>query len=276
MSKPLHIVLIGAGNVAHHIAASFAGNAEVKLVQVFNHRLTKQAKGFAESIGVPLVSLYNKLDTHADIYILCVRDSALEEVAAELAPLKLRGTVLHTSGSVGIGVLKQASLKTGVYYPLQTFSKNSPVDWKRTPLLVEANSAATLKQITKLADSVSGVVKAVDSETRLKLHLAAVFACNFTNALYVAAFDYVSEHLSAKDAGLLWPIMLTSFNKVIYNSQPRQAQTGPAMRNDKTVMNKHLKLLKSDKRLKDIYHLLSALIIHQQTSNQTWRISNKN
>lgn len=267
MSKPLHIVLIGAGNVAHHIAGSFAKNAEVKLVQLFNHRLTKQAKDFAGSIRVPVVSTYHKLEKQADVYILCVRDSALAEVAAELAALKLRGIVMHTSGSVSMDVLNQASPKTGVYYPLQTFSKNSPVDWKRTPLLVEANSAATLKQITKLAGSVSDMVKAADSETRLKLHLAAVFACNFTNALYTAAFEYVSKNLSAKDAELLWPIMLSSFNKVMYNNQPKQAQTGPAMRNDKTVMNKHLALLQSDKRLKDIYKLLSDLIIHQQTSN---------
>lgn len=264
MSKSLHIVLIGAGNVAHHIASSFAKNAEVKLVQVFNHRLTKQAKDFAGSIKAPIVSAYNKLEKHADVYILCVKDSALPEVAGELAALKLQGIVLHTSGSVSIDVLKQASPKTGVYYPLQTFSKNSPVDWKRTPLLVEANSAATLKQITKLANSVSGTVKAVDSETRLKLHLAAVFACNFTNALYAAAFDYVSENLGPKDAELLWPIMLSSFNKVIYNSQPKQAQTGPAMRNDQTVMDKHLVLLKNDKQLGAVYKLLSELILRQQ------------
>lgn len=267
MSKPLHIVLIGTGNVAHHIAGSFVKNAEVKLVQVFNHRLTKQAKDFAGSIQVPVVSTYNKLEQQADVYILCVRDSALAEVAGELAALKLRGIVLHTSGSVSMDVLKQASPETGVYYPLQTFSKNSPVDWKCTPLLVEASSAATLKRVMKLANSVSGMVKAVDSETRLKLHLAAVFACNFTNALYAAAFEYVGENLSFKDAELLWPIMQSSFNKVIYNSQPKQAQTGPAMRNDRTVMDKHLALLKSDKRLKDIYKLLSDLIIHQQTSN---------
>lgn len=253
--------------MAHHLAGSFSNNAEVRLAQVFNHRLTKQAKDFAAGIKIPLVSTYSKLEKNADIYILCVRDSALAEVVGELAPLKLRGAVVHTSGSVSMEVLKAASPKTGVYYPLQTFSKNSPVDWKRTPLLLEANSTATLKQLTTLANSVSGAVKAVDSETRLKLHLAAVFACNFTNALYAAAFDYVGENLSAKDAGLLWPIMLSSFNKVIYNKQPKQAQTGPAMRNDKTVMNKHLELLKSDKRLKDIYKLLSDLIIHQQTSN---------
>jgi predicted short-subunit dehydrogenase-like oxidoreductase (DUF2520 family) len=264
VSKPLHIVLIGAGNVAHHIAESFAKNAEATLVQVFNHRLTKQAKDFAGSFHVPIVSTYNKLEKNADIYILCVKDSALPEVAAELSALKLQGIVLHTSGSVDMDVLKRASHKTGVYYPLQTFSKNSPVDWKRTPILVEANSAATLKQITKIAASVSKTVKAVDSETRLKLHLAAVFACNFTNALYAAAFDYVGENLNTKDAELLWPIMLSSFNKVIYNSQPKQAQTGPAMRNDKTVMDKHLALLKNDKQLAAVYKLISELILSQQ------------
>lgn len=253
--------------MAHHIAGSFADKADSKLVQVFNHRLTKRAKDFGASFRVPVVSTYGKLERNADIYILCVKDSALAEVAGELEALKLRGIVMHTSGSVDIEVLKRASPKTGVYYPLQTFSKNSPVDWKRTPLLVEANSAGTLKQITKLAGSISGTVKAADSETRLKLHLGAVLACNFTNALYVAGFEYIGKNLSAKDAELLWPIMATSFAKVLYNSQPKQAQTGPAMRNDKTVMNKHLDLLQSDKRLKAIYKLLSDLIIHQQSSN---------
>lgn len=266
MSKPLHIVLIGTGNVAGHIAASFAQNPKAKLVQIFNHRLTKRAKDFAGTFRAPLVSSYSRLETQADLYILCVRDSALPEVAAELSALKLKGTVVHTSGSVNMDVLSPASANIGVYYPLQTFTKDVPVDWKRTPLLVEAGSAVVLKQITGLAASVSSVVKAVDSETRLKLHLAAVFACNFTNALYAAAFDYIGENLGRKDGELLWPIMESSFRKVIYNKQPRQAQTGPAMRNDKTVMDKHLKLLRSDKRLKEIYQVLSELIIHQQTS----------
>lgn len=266
MSKPLHIVLIGTGNVAGHMAASFSENGKARLIQVFNHRLTKRAKEFAANFRVPLVSTYGKLETEADLYILCVRDSALPEVVAELSALNLKGTVVHTSGSVDMNVLKSASRHTGVYYPLQTFTKNIPVDWKRTPLLIEASSAVILKQLSGLAASVSASVKAVDSETRLKLHLAAVFACNFTNALYAAAFDYVGENLQPKDGELLWPIMESSFRKVIYNEQPRQAQTGPAMRNDRTVMDKHLKLLRADKRLKEIYEVLSDLIIHQQTS----------
>lgn len=265
MSKPLNITIIGTGNVAHHIAASFVANPKVNLVQVFNHRNTKQAKEFSSQFKVPLVSNYSKLNTESDVYVLCVKDSALVEVAAELVPLKLKGIVVHTSGSMSLEILKKASKHTGVYYPLQSFTKNVPVDWKRTPLLIESNSTATLKIIKGIASSVSGIVKVVDSETRLRLHLSAVFAINFTNALYVTAFDYIAQHLSTKDAELLWPIMSSSFNKVIYNKQPKQVQTGPAMRNDKVVMNKHLALLKPDKQLTEVYKLLSALIIKQQT-----------
>lgn len=264
MPKSLHIVLIGTGNVASHLAASFAANKQLSLIQVFNHRRTKQALEFAAAYNLPLTSTYQKLERKADIYVVCVRDSALPEVVKELEKLSLSGTVAHTSGSVEMAVLEPASMHIGVYYPLQTFTKQVAVDWKQTPLLVEANSAATLRQLVALASSVSGQVRVADSETRLKLHLAAVFACNFTNALYVAAFDYVAENLSAKDAGLLWPIMSASFRKVIHNKQPWQAQTGPAMRNDASVMNKHRRLLKTDKRLEHVYNLLSELIIHQQ------------
>lgn len=269
MSKPLHIVLLGTGNVAHHLAASFTNNPEVKLVQVFNHRLSKQARAFSETFHLPLVTAYNKLDTTADVYLLSVKDSALPEVAAGLAELNLQGLVAHTSGSMEMRVLQNASKLTGVYYPLQTFTRQVPVDWKNTPLLIEASNDAAAKLLSRIASSVSGKVKAVDSETRLKLHLSAVFACNFTNALYVTGFEYIAKNLGMKEAELLWPIMQTSFHKVIYNKQPKQAQTGPAMRNDHVVMEKHLKLLASDQQLTDVYKLLSQLIITQQASNKS-------
>lgn len=269
MSKPLHIVLLGTGNVAHHLAASFANNPEVKLVQVFNHRLSKEAKAFSKTFHVPLVSTYNKLDTTADVYLLSVKDSALPEVATELAALSLQGLVAHTSGSMEISVLENTSKHIGVYYPLQTFTKQVPVDWKNTPLLIEAGNAAATKLLSRIAASVSDQVKAVDSGTRLKLHLSAVFACNFTNALYVTGFEYIAKNLGMKEAELLWPIMQSSFRKVIYNKQPRQAQTGPAMRNDHVVMDKHLKLLGSDPQLTEVYKLLSQLIITQQASNKS-------
>ncbi|MES2132500.1 MAG: DUF2520 domain-containing protein, partial [Bacteroidota bacterium] len=174
--------------------------------------------------------------------------------------------VMHTSGSIDLSVLKPASNHIGVYYPLQTFTKGVSINWDTTPLLIEANTASALKTIKQMAASVSHTVKVVDSVTRLKLHLSAVFASNFTNALYAAAFDFIEAHVSKKDTALLKPIMLQSFLK-LESLSPKQAQTGPAMRNDQVVMKKHLALLKSDKQLTEVYKLLSELIIKQQALN---------
>ena len=263
MLKPLNTVIIGTGHVAHHIASSFRENAEISLVQVFNHRKTTLAKSFSATFGVPLVNNYEKLHILADIYILCIKDSALPEVVNKLAALNLKGVVVHTSGSTDLSVLKNASKHTGVYYPLQTFTRGAAVNWKTTPLLIEGNTRQSLKTIKQLAGSVSNTVKVVNSVTRLKLHVAAVFACNFTNALYAAAFGYIEANLSKKDTALLKPIMLQSFLK-LESLSPRMAQTGPAMRNDQVVIKKHLALLKSDKQLTAVYKLLSDLIMKQQ------------
>lgn len=266
MLTPLNIVIIGTGNVASHIAGSFMENNKTKLVQVFNHRNTKSAKAFSHACHVPLVSNYAKLNMQADVYMLCVKDSAIAEVVKQLAALKLKGVVVHTSGSIDMAVLKPVSHQIGVYYPLQTFTKGVDIQWKTTPLLIEANTPSSLKILKQIATSVSQTVRVVDSVTRLKLHLSAVFASNFTNALYAAAFDFIETHLSKKDTALLKPLMLQSFLK-LGSLSPKQAQTGPAMRNDEVVMKKHLALLKSDKQLAEVYKLLSQLIIKQQTSN---------
>jgi len=234
------------------------------MVQVFNHRRTKSAIDFAKENTTELVKDYGKINKHADVYIICVKDDALVGVAKALSVLQLKGLVVHTSGSIDVSVLKGVSKKVGVYYPLQTFSAASVIDWETTPVLIEANTSASLKVLKHLASSVSGTVKTVNSETRLKLHLAAVFASNFTNALYAAAFGFVEANLNKKDTALLYPLMKEAFAKLAKLS-PKQAQTGPAMRHDTVVMKKHLALLRGDKQLTDIYKQLSGLIITQQT-----------
>lgn len=262
--QPLKIIIIGTGNVAGHIAESFTEINTLKLVQVFNHRKSKQAMAFSKKHGTTLLVDYKKIDTTADLYIISVKDDAIAEVVKQLSGLKLKGLVAHTSGSIDINALKTASMQTGVYYPLQTFTKNNSIDWRTTPLLIESNTPKGLAILKKVAGSVSGTVKTINSTTRLKLHVSAVFACNFTNALYAAAFEIIETGLNKKDTALLKPIMLQSYLKLDTMS-PKQAQTGPAMRNDKTVMKKHLSLLKSDKQLTAVYKLLSDLIIKQHT-----------
>lgn len=263
MSNIINIVIIGTGNVAYHVADSFKVNHDIKLLQVFNHQNTKKAKRYAQHFNCNLVTSYSALNTKADIYVTAVKDDAIVEVVKNLAPIKLKGIVVHTSGSVDMKVLKQASESVGVYYPLQTFFQEAIIDWKKTPVLIEANSKQTLAKLKKIASSISEKVKVVTSENRLQIHLAAVFACNFTNAMYVAAYEIIENNLSKKDSELLQPIMSQSFDK-LKDNHPRKSQTGPAMRNDTKVIKKHLALLKSGKQLTKVYKTLSSLIESQQ------------
>lgn len=267
MTKSLNIVIIGTGNVATHIAHSFRANQNVNLLQVFNHRISKDARQFSKQFNCNLVTDYAAINKSADIYIIAVKDDAIAEVVKNLTPLKLKGIVVHTSGSFDMNVLKAASPKIGVYYPLQTFYKGAIFDWKTAPLLIEGNSKPVEIKLKQIATSVSKKVKVVDSKSRLQIHLAAVFACNFTNAMYVSAYQIIENNLSQRDTDLLFPIMLHSFQK-LEKTHPIKAQTGPAMRNDKLVMKKHLELIKQNKQLTAIYKTLSDLIVSQQQQNK--------
>ncbi len=265
MVKLLNIVIIGTGNVAYHVANSFQLSRTIKLIQVFNHRNSKEAKQFSKQFHCSLTTDYTAINQNADIYIISVKDDAIAEVVKNIIPLKLKGIVLHTSGSVDMSVLKKVSLNVGVYYPLQTFYKGASINWQTTPLLIEGNSKGVEAKLKYLAGSVSKKVKIVGSKKRLQIHLAAVFACNFTNAMYVSAYQIIENTLNKKDIDLLMPIMRHSFQK-LEKIHPIKAQTGPAMRNDKLVMKKHLELIKQNKQLTALYKLLSDLIVSQQNS----------
>lgn len=267
MTKSLNIVFIGTGNVAYHIADSFSRINFLNILQVFNHRNSKEAKQFSKLFNCNLTTDYSAINQNADIYIIAVKDDAIAEVVNNLKLLKLKGVVVHTSGSVDMTVLKAASSKIGVYYPLQTFYKGANIEWKTTPLLIEGNSKSVEFKLKQLATSVSKKVKVVDSKVRLQIHLAAVFACNFTNAMYVSAYEIIENTLSKKDTDLLLPIMQHSFQK-LQNIHPVKAQTGPAMRDDKLVMKKHLNLIKNNKQLTQVYKTLSDLIATQQKKNR--------
>jgi len=258
-------VIIGIGNVAYHIADSYSGVNSINLIQVFNHRNSKEAKQFSKQFQCDLVSDYSSINTQADVYIIAVKDDAIVEVVKNVSLLKLKGIVVHTSGSVDLSVLKKASQNIGVYYPLQTFYKGASINWQTTPILIEGNLKGVETQLKQLANLVSKKVKVVDSKNRLQIHLAAVFACNFTNAMYVAAYQIIENNLTKNDTDLLLPIMQHSFQK-LQKVHPIKAQTGPAMRDDKLVMKKHLDLIKNNKQLTQVYKTLSDLIVTQQYS----------
>ncbi len=263
MAIPFNIVVIGTGNVAQHILQSLNHQPKVKVLQIFNHRKSKSAKLVSKLYNCTLETNYQQITPLADIYIIAVKDEAIAEVIKNLIPLKIKGIIVHTSGSMDVLALKKASKKTGVFYPLQTFYKGAVINWKDTPILIEASTKNTQYQLHQLASLVSNIVKVVDSQKRLQMHLAAVFACNFTNAMYVAAYQIIQDGLGINDAKLLFPIMEHSFNK-LKNVHPIKAQTGPAMRNDQVVIKKHLELIKSNKQLLHVYKNVSDLIVSQQ------------
>jgi predicted short-subunit dehydrogenase-like oxidoreductase (DUF2520 family) len=254
LNTPKNIVLIGAGNVACNLGITLHKEG-YSISQVYS-QTKKSATELAKKVKAEAITDLKKLDQNASIYIIAVADDAIEKIAKKLN-LKDK-IVVHTSGSVSINVLKGSSKNFGVFYPLQTFSKNRIVDFRQIPVCIEANNKATSTTLNYFAKSISGNVKNINSAQRKTIHLAAVFACNFSNHLYLIAEKILLENNLSLD--LLKPLIEETAAK-IKNNSPAKMQTGPAVRGDKKTMKAHLKLLSEKKEYEKIYTLLSKSII---------------
>lgn len=253
MKSPIKISIIGSGNVATQLGLTLH-NEGYLISQVYS-RSIKNAEILSKKLKAKAIVDLKKLSADSSIYIISVKDDAIESVAKQL---KLKDQiVVHTSGSVSIDILKKTSKNYGVFYPLQTFSKEKNTTFKTIPICIEANNNTTSTSLQYFAKSISANVQKVNSEQRKKIHLAAVFACNFSNHMYT-----IAEQLLAKDQltlDILKPLIEETANK-IKDNKPSKVQTGPAVRNDKKTMAAHLKLLKKEKDLQKIYELLSKSI----------------
>ena len=248
------IVLIGSGNVATQLGMSLH-EAGYSIIQVYS-RTRKSATLLAKKLNAEAVSDFEKISTDGTLYIIAVKDDAISELAKQL---KLKEQlVVHTSGTADISILKNCSKNYGVFYPLQTFSKSKQIDFMKVPVCIEANNKKTTDQLVYFAKSISRQVRRISSEQRKMLHLAAVFACNFSNDMYVIASTILSNHRLPFD--LLKPLIMETAEKVQSND-PVKMQTGPAIREDIKTITAHLNLLK-DKKLKSIYKLMSDHIIN--------------
>lgn len=236
--------------MATQMSAAFSGRAEV--VQVYS-RTEASAKRLAERLGCPFTTDIRSLVSDADLYVCALKDSALEEV---LSKGDFRGKrLVHTAGSMRMAVLAPYAKRYGVIYPLQTLSKNKPVDFTRVPLFVEASDDETLAYLHGIASLISSTVYDVDSEVRGKLHLSAVFASNFSNHMYSLAYSLLEG--SGLPFDVLLPLIDETARKV-HTVPPKEAQTGPAVRYDENVINQHLRMLEEDARLAEIYKLVTA------------------
>ena len=244
------IVIIGSGNVAQHLITAFLQSNEIELIQVFS----RQKESVSHLISSDkIVSEYEEIKD-ADLYLIAVSDNAIADVSTKL-PFENR-LVVHTSGSMPMEILDSKN-RRGVFYPLQTFTKNKPVNFKEIPICLEAENEKDFKTIETVAKTISSVVQSISSEQRKALHVAAVFVCNFVNHLYKIGNEICEENQLSFE--LLKPLIIETAQKIIHLS-PENAQTGPAKRNDSETINTHLNFL-SDENQKEIYKLLTKSII---------------
>ncbi len=249
----MRISIIGAGNVATQLALAFT-QARHQVVQIAN-RNQEHGQQLAGVVGASFTSDLSHL-ADADIYILAVKDDVIEEVAAQL---QLNGKLLaHTSGTKSRSLLQKASYSYGIFYPLQTMTKTAKVDFKQVPILVEGVNEYAENELKRFAKTISQNVHSVDEEQRQWIHVAAVFANNFTNHLYGLSEALLQTHQLPFD--ILKPLIMQSVQNVMLQS-PAQLQTGPAARNDAQVIDKHLQLLSDQPRLEKIYRILTDSII---------------
>ena len=245
----ISVVILGAGNVATHLYNVFKKTEQISVIQWYNRRIDvlKAYKNEVEIIDN--VAQLNE----ADVYILAVSDDAIKSLSSQL-PFENR-LVVHTSGAVGIYDINKKH-KRGVFYPLQTFSKTAELDFANVPICIEALESIDYRTLKKVAISIGSPTKKVNTDQRKVLHLAAVFVNNFTNQLYRIAHEITESEGAEFD--LLKPLIIETAKKV-QDLSPYMAQTGPAKRNDKKTLKRHLKLLK-DPHHTDIYNLLTNSI----------------
>lgn len=258
----MKITLLGAGNLATQLGLALI-QSKHEIVQVYS-RTALSAERLAEKLNSQPVASPDKVVSGSDIYICALKDDAIESL---LSQLKLENPlIVHTAGSVSIDLLSNFTSRYGVFYPLQTFSKERPCNFNKIPVFIEASDIQTLTLVKDLAHSVSSNVNELTSEDRKYLHLAAVFACNFVNYLYTTSSEILTKnHLDFK---YLIPLIDETAAK-IHDMHPLDAQTGPAVRMDKAIINKHLALLSGDEKLSRIYTLLSEGIFEKsQTKSQ--------
>lgn len=252
------VVVIGTGKVASHLTKALLSRG-MDVAQIVA-RSEASAQRMMQVVGTNLPYTTQKLAViqDADLYICSVKDDAITQ-AVEGIQIPKDALLVHTSGSTNSLVLAPYAANFGVLYPMQTFSYGKEVDFNKVALYIEANNDIFTNKLQVFANKLSPNVKVVSSDTRTKVHLAAVFACNFTNHLYSLAEKVLAkENLPFSD---LLPLIDETTEKV-HTLSPAEAQTGPAIRHDWPIIKKHLSQLKGKE--KNIYQLLTESIQNDQ------------
>ncbi len=250
----MKVISIGAGRLAWHLVQALSG-AGHEVVQVYS-RTEESAAALAAKVGARPVCRMDDVGD-ADVYVVAVKDAVLADVVRQLCKGRAARVFLHTAGSMPMQVFDGQAAHYGVFYPMQTFSKERALDFSRIPIFLEGSDPVALGVARTLAESVSRQVVELSGEGRRRLHLAAVFACNFANHCYELASEVLQEQ------GLPFSVMQALVDETaakVSELSPRQAQTGPAVRYDQNVMEAQLSLLADRPLAQQIYRLMSKSI----------------
>lgn len=249
------VVIVGSGNVAEAFARTLSGVDGIELVQVFA-RNCERGMAVAKVGGCEWVADPEEL-AEADIYIISVSDRSVKSVAESLN-VSERATIVHTAGSVPMSVIPKRKGGRGIIYPLQSFTSGREVNLADVPLFVEADSEEVSERLMNVASLISSRVEYADSERRRTIHLAGVFVNNFVNHLYAMGGDILDcENL---DFDMLKPLIAETASKALATNDPRVVQTGPAVRGDMEVTERHMAMLEDDECKQQIYKLITQSI----------------
>ena len=257
----MRVCIIGSGKVATHLALRLFEKGVV-IVQVFS-RSIEHASTLAKLVQSKPINDYMDLAKGQDLYILAVSDNAIEPVAQKMQEVlgSQHAFVVHTSGATPGSILKEHFKRYGVFYPLQTFSKEVNPKWETIPICIDASNIADVHSLQELGKKCSNTVVRISDDQRAALHVAAVFANNFTNHMLHLSWLIAKEH--GVDFSILMPLIKETIRKVGDNN-PGDMQTGPALREDDNTIAAHLELLANHPDIQLVYEVLSKSILQQK------------
>lgn len=250
------IIFIGAGNLATNLAKALYRKG-FRIVQIYS-RTQAAAAALAQAVEAEYTTCLATVAADARLYIVSLTDTAFLQLLPRIVEGKHPDALwTHTAGSVPMDVWKRHVAHYGVFYPLQTFSKQREVDFSAIPIFVEGATPDDTAFLKAVGATLSGNVREVSSEQRKCIHLAAVFSCNFVNHLYALASDLLKKY--DLPFNVMLPLIDETARKV-HMLDPHVAQTGPAVRYDQCIIGKHFQFLAGEPQMQEIYHLLSESI----------------
>jgi len=255
-NKKYHVSFIGSGNVAFHLAKNLY-NAGAIIDEVWSPN-RENRENLAKTVKAKAAESLAGLAQTSDFYLIAVPDDKVKEVVDGMA--RVKGIIAHTSGITPMEVISSTFENSGVFYPLQTFSKQRAVTMATVPFCIEGNTGEAAEKLNHLAGKLSQNIYSINSTERKKLHLAAVFVSNFVNHLYHTADTIV------KESGLPFELLLPLIEEVaakVKTLPPADAQTGPARRNDENTLGAHREMLGSHPDFEALYNLITRQIIKQ-------------